>query len=87
MVKLIKEVPQCKHHKKKKLKPNEFWSPNPFEIYKIKKDSDKKKQRFDQLKINLVSKKIELHDLVKKDMRICGKEILSCCQGEFPKSK
>ena len=33
MVKLIKELPQCKHHKKK-LKPNEFWSPNPFEMYK-----------------------------------------------------
>jgi len=24
--------------------------------------------------------------LVKKDVKICGKEILSCCQGEFPKS-
>ena len=45
MVKLIKEVPQCKHHKKKKLKPNEFWSPNPFEMYKKKDDSDKKKEK------------------------------------------
>ena len=33
MVKLIKEVPQCKYHKEK-LKPNEFWTPNPFEMYK-----------------------------------------------------
>jgi len=24
--------------------------------------------------------------LVKKDVKICGKEILSCCRGEFPKS-
>ena len=24
--------------------------------------------------------------LVKKDVKICGKEILSCCQGEFTKS-
>ena len=24
--------------------------------------------------------------LVKKDVKICGREILSCCQGEFPKS-
>ena len=38
MEKLIIEVPQCKHHKKKKLKPNEFWSPNPFEIYKKSDD-------------------------------------------------
>ena len=45
------------------------------------------KKRFDQLKINVVSGKIELHDLVKKDVKICGKEILSCCQGEFPKIK
>ena len=44
MVKLIKEVPQCKHHKKKKLKPNEFWSPNPFEMYKKIDDPDKKKE-------------------------------------------
>ena len=28
----------------------------------------------------------EVNDLVKKDVKICGKEILSCCQGEFPKS-
>ena len=44
MVKSIKKVPQCKHHKKKKLKPNEFWSPNPFEIYKKSDDPDKKKE-------------------------------------------
>ena len=45
MVKLIKVVPQCKHHKKKKLKPNEFWSPNPFEIYKRTDDPIKRKKR------------------------------------------
>jgi len=28
----------------------------------------------------------EVTTLVKKDVKICGKEILSCCQGEFPKS-
>ena len=41
MVKLIKEVPQCKHHKKK-LNSNDFWSPNPFEIYKQTDNSDSK---------------------------------------------
>jgi len=45
MVKLIKEVPQCKHHKNKKLKPNEFWSPNPFEMNKETDNSDKKKDK------------------------------------------
>ena len=45
------------------------------------------KKRFDQLKINVLYGKIELHDLVKKDVKICGREIISCCQGEFPKSK
>ena len=30
--------------------------------------------------------KNEENTLVKKDVKICGKEILSCCQGEFPKS-
>ncbi len=45
MEKLIKEVPQCKHHKKKKLKPNEFWSPNPFEMYKQTDDSDSKEEK------------------------------------------
>jgi hypothetical protein len=30
--------------------------------------------------------KSEVNTLVKKDVKICGKEILSCCQGEFPKS-
>ena len=30
--------------------------------------------------------KNEVNTLVKKDVKICGKEILSCCQGEFPKS-
>ena len=28
----------------------------------------------------------EVTTLVKKDVKICGKEILSCCKGEFPKS-
>ena len=28
----------------------------------------------------------EVTTLIKKDVKICGKEILSCCQGEFPKS-
>jgi hypothetical protein len=45
MEKLIKEVPQCKHHKKKKLKPNEFWSPNPFEMYKQTDDSYSKEEK------------------------------------------
>ena len=43
-------------------------------------------ERFDQLKKNVESGKSILNDLVKKDVKICGKEILSCCQGEFPKS-
>ncbi|RTZ83484.1 MAG: hypothetical protein DSY94_08190 [SAR324 cluster bacterium] len=53
MDKLIKEVPQCKHHKKKKLKPNEFWSPNPFEMYKKTDDSDSKEERKKRLKLLL----------------------------------
>ena len=44
------------------------------------------KERFDQLKKNVESGKSMLNDLVKKDVKICGKEILSCCQGEFLKS-
>mgnify|MGYP001380722042 CR=1 FL=1 len=28
----------------------------------------------------------EVNDLVKDEVKQCGKEILSCCQGEFPKS-
>ena len=44
------------------------------------------KVRYDQLKKNIESGKSMLNDLVKKDVKICGKEILSCCQGEFPKS-
>ena len=42
---LIKEVPQCKHHKKKKLKPNEYWSPNPFEMYKNPNNYDSKEEK------------------------------------------
>ena len=26
---------QCKHHRKKKLSKNEYWSPNPFELEKL----------------------------------------------------
>ena len=44
------------------------------------------KVRFDKVKKNVESGKSMLNDLVKKDVKICGKEILSCCQGEFPKS-
>ena len=44
------------------------------------------KVRYDQVKKNVKSGKSMLNDLVKKDVKICGKEILSCCQGEFPKS-
>ena len=44
------------------------------------------KVRYDQLKKNVESGKSMLNDLVKKDVKICGREILSCCQGEFPKS-
>jgi hypothetical protein len=44
------------------------------------------KVRYDQLKKNIESGKSMLNDLVKKDVKICGKEIISCCQGEFPKS-
>ena len=44
------------------------------------------KERYDQLKKNVEYGKSMLNDLVKKDVKICGKEILSCCQGEFPKS-
>ena len=29
----------------------------------------------------------EVNTLVKKDVKICGKEILSCCKGDFPKSE
>ncbi len=44
------------------------------------------KERYDQLKKRVKSGKTELNNLVKKDVKICGREILSCCQGEFPKS-
>ena len=45
------------------------------------------KERFDQVKKNVDSGRSTYTDLVKKDLKICGREILSCCQGEFPKSK
>ena len=44
------------------------------------------KERFDQVKKNVDFRKSMLNDLVKKEVKICGKEILSCWQGEFPKS-
>ena len=44
------------------------------------------KERYDQLKKRVKSGKTELNNLVKKDMKLCEREILSCCQGEFPKS-
>ena len=44
------------------------------------------KERFDQLKKNVESGKSMLNDLVKKDVKLCEREILSCCQGDFPKS-
>jgi len=44
------------------------------------------KERFDQLKKNVDSGKTMFNDLVNKDVKMCGGEILSCCQGEFPKS-
>ena len=44
------------------------------------------KVRYDQLKKNVESGKSMLNDLVKKDVKLCEREILSCCQGEFPKS-
>ena len=44
------------------------------------------KERYDQLKKRVKSGKTELNNLVKKDVKLCEREILSCCQGEFPKS-
>ena len=44
------------------------------------------KERFYQLKNNIKYGKSMLNDLVKKDVKICGREIFSCCQGEIPKS-
>ena len=45
------------------------------------------KVRFDQVKKDIDSNKSTYTELVKKDVKLCGKEILYCCQGEFPKSK
>ena len=44
------------------------------------------KERYDQLKKRVKFGKTELNNLVKKDVKLCVREILSCCQGEFPKS-
>ncbi len=44
------------------------------------------KERYDQLKKRVKSGKTELNNLVKKDVKLCVREILSCCQGDFPKS-
>ena len=45
------------------------------------------KVRFDQVKKDVDSKTSTYTELVKKDLKQCGKEILYCCLGEFPKSK
>jgi hypothetical protein len=45
------------------------------------------KVRFDQVKKDIDSNKSTYTELVKKDVKLCGKEILYCCDGEFPKSK
>ena len=44
------------------------------------------KKRFDQLKKNTGSGITTFTDLVNKDVKLCGREILSCCKGDFPKS-
>lgn len=36
-----KKIPQCKHHRKKKLSKNEYWSPNPFELRKTYETVDR----------------------------------------------
>lgn len=55
---------------------------------KVSEDIIKKlqKERYDLLKKRVESGKTEFNNLVKKDVKICEREILSCCQGEFPKS-
>jgi len=53
MNKIIKEVPVCKIYKKKNLKSNEYWSPNPFEKIDKKNDSDLKDEK---INTNLVKK-------------------------------
>ena len=44
------------------------------------------KERFDRLKKGKEDRISNYTDLVNKDVKKCGREILSCCQGEFPKS-
>ena len=44
------------------------------------------KERFDRLKKDKEKRTSTFTDLVNKDVKKCGREILSCCQGEFPKS-
>ena len=44
------------------------------------------KERFDRLKKDVDTEKSTYTDLVNKDVKKCGREVLSCCQGEFPKS-
>ena len=44
------------------------------------------KVRFERLKKNVKSGRGEFTRLVRKDVKTCEREILSCCQGEFPKS-
>ena len=43
------------------------------------------KERYDQLKKRVESVKTELNNLVKKDVKMCEREILSCCEGRFTK--
>jgi len=45
------------------------------------------KVRFERVKKDVDSKTSTYTELVKKDLKQCGKEILYCCNGEFPKSK
>ena len=44
------------------------------------------KVREDERKKKVECGRAMLKELVKKDVKICGKEILSCCQGECPKA-
>ena len=53
MKRLIKQVLQCKHHKKKKLKPNEVQSPNPREMYKNNDLGEKEDKENAATKISL----------------------------------
>ena len=45
------------------------------------------KERYEQVEKNVSYRKSTFTDLINKDMKLCGREILYCCKGEFPKSK